>query len=119
MVNGYFLNASLTDSSGTGTIERDLAIKLGITANDSLLAVGTTFPITNGTVSTGKATVAYVETAGLAKFWFASGGSVVVTAHDSQHTTLRVVGATMVPFNNAGGGTQPTGTFTINATGVF
>lgn len=118
-LTGNILNASLTEKNGHSTTERDLSIQLGATSDDSSLAVGKTFPITSGTVSTGKATVAYIETAGSQKFWFAQGGSVVVTAHDSQHTTLSVVGATMTPFNNAGGATQPTGTFTIDAAGKF
>lgn len=115
---GNILNASLTES-GDHTIVRVLSMQLGA-PDDSYLAVGKTFAISpNTTVANGQARVSYVEEGGSQKFWDAQSGSVVVVAHDSQHTTLRVINAAMTPLNNYGSSEEPIGTFTINATGKF
>jgi hypothetical protein len=114
------LNASLTQS-GSQTVVRVLSIQIGATDLASV-TVGKTYPIqtASGSPANGNAVVSYIEQQGAnSKFWFATGGSVVVDARSGNTITLRVVNATMRAQNNAGSTTQPTGTFTINAAGQF
>lgn len=115
--NGIY-NASLTES-GTHTIVRVLSIQLGA-ADNSALTVGKTFPIgTASPLTAGSAHVSYVEEGGSQEFWDAQSGSVTVVANDGTHVTLRVTNAAMAPLSNYGSAQQPTGTFSINATGKF